>query len=224
MREYKEYWKCTWRDKQTISGADFTLDKVYERVNGVLKDDSGFCWKKHPLNMNNVNFVQVEQDSQVEVHSGIGDILYLAVHVGNDRTFIKYGNNNDKIEKVIDREITEDELLAIVKQLEGKSKHKLISEQNGSHYGNMGESTGLKDSLGVELFVGDVVKVFENGREIKETFIVKNDGKCFVMGLKAQTLADDLGFKTQKIKSYEDVVNDEQYGVIKAVRKGNGNE
>lgn len=122
MREYKEYWKCTWRDKQTISGADFTLDKVYERVNGVLKDDSGFCWKKHPLNINNVNFVQVEQDSQVEVHSGIGDTLYLAVHVGNDRTFIKYGNNNDKIEKVINREVTEHELLAILDKLEGNKQ------------------------------------------------------------------------------------------------------
>ena len=229
MKKYKEYWKCVWRDKETVSGSGFTVNKVYERINGVLVDDDGFSWSKHPINMNTIRFEQVDENGQTfQMESNIGVATpYLSVNVGNNKTFITYGENNKRVEKVIDREVTEDELFEFVKQLESKSvKHLiceytkanyLICEDTRENYGILGTKTNLTDTLGRELFVGDVVEIFYDGKEKGRAFVVCDEDKCFVMGIKAQTPENDFGFKTQKVKSYKDVLHNEKYGFVKAV-------
>lgn len=217
MRDYKEYWKCTDRDDMMISGRCFTIGKVYERTNGTLVDDDGDTWTKHPSNMGNATFEQV--DGLAKQDNVLGNImLHLSVHVGNNRTLITYGKNNKSNEKVIDREITEDEIASIVEKLTEPKEPKLFNEDTKTNYGVIGTKTNIEDSLGVELFVGDVVRVYYKGEERKLAFVVEESGDFFVMGIRAQTEEVDFGFRFKKVKSYEDLENGEEYSVIKVVK------
>lgn len=205
----KEYWKCEWRDKYTTTGSGFTVGRTYERNKGILYDDEGFPWSSDPKTFKNVRMERV-----LEFEDRIGDKYLLTIKSEDNKTRITYKTDDRTVEKEIDKEITESELLGIVAQLEGEPSYLTMDKK---HYGIIGTKTDLTDSLGKQLFVGDVVKIYYQGEENGEEFVVFDGEKFFVMGIAGQTKDIDFGFRTKKIKHYEEVENNEQYGVIKAV-------
>ena len=93
------------------------------------------------------------------------------------------------------------------------------------HYGKVGEPAGLKDKLGTDLFVGDVVRLFDaDGKYIGKKFVVKDrGGKAFVMGIKGACLQSSgkigSGFTVYRYKHHEQVKNGEEYATVRMVRK-----
>lgn len=93
------------------------------------------------------------------------------------------------------------------------------------HYGKVGEPAGFKDKLGIDLFVGDVVHLFDKeGEYIAKKFVVKDeDGKAFVMGFKSACVQSagkiGLGFTIHRYKHHEQVEDGEEYAKVRMVRK-----
>ena len=93
------------------------------------------------------------------------------------------------------------------------------------HYGKVGEPAGLKDKLGTDLFVGDVVHLFDaDGEHIGKKFVVKDEGgKAFVMGIKGACVQSSgkigLGFTVHRYKHHEQVGDGEEYAKVRMVRK-----
>lgn len=94
-----------------------------------------------------------------------------------------------------------------------------------NHYGNVGEPARFKDELGVDLFVGDVVHLFDaDGEYIGKKFVVKDrDGKAFVMGIKDACLQSSgkigFGFTIYRYKHHEQVKDGEEYAKVRMVIK-----
>ena len=93
------------------------------------------------------------------------------------------------------------------------------------HYGNVGEPAGFKDKLGIDLFVGDVVNLFDaDGEYIGKRFVVNDEGgEAFVMGIKGACLQSSgkigSGFTVYRYKHHEQVKNGEEYATVRMVRK-----
>lgn len=93
------------------------------------------------------------------------------------------------------------------------------------HYGNVGEPAGFKDKLGIDLFVGDVVNLFDaDGEYIGKRFVVKDEGgEAFVMGIKSACIRPGgktgMGFDFHLYKRHERVLDGEDYGGVRMVRK-----
>lgn len=108
---------------------------------------------------------------------------------------------------------------------ETKSSKRFLEGPFGKHYGNVGETSGLKDEMGIDLFVGDVVHLFDaDGEYIAKKFVVKDrGGKAFVMGIKSSCVQSsgkiDLGFTIHRCKRHEQVEDGEEYAKVRMVRK-----
>lgn len=86
----------------------------------------------------------------------------------------------------------------ILKESKGKETFPILWGVCGN-YGKVGEPTPYKDKFGRPLFIGDVVTVKSNLTDKNYTeFIVKNDGKPFIMGLECC-----CNEKTGRISGYE---------------------
>ena len=109
--------------------------------------------------------------------------------------------------------------------VETKPYERFLEGSLGTHYGKVGEPVGLKDKLGTDLFVGDVVHLFDaDGEHIGKRFVVKDrDGKAFVMGIKGACLQSSgkigLGFTIYRYKHHEQVKDGEEYAKVRMVRK-----
>lgn len=93
------------------------------------------------------------------------------------------------------------------------------------NYGNVGEPADIKDNLGIDLFVGDVVHLFDAvGEYIGKKFVVKDEGgKAFVMGIKGACVQSGgkigLGFTIHRHKHHEQVEDGEEYAKVRMVSK-----
>ena len=109
--------------------------------------------------------------------------------------------------------------------VETKPYGRFLEGPLGKHYGKVGEPAGLKDKLGTDLFVGDVVNLFDaDGEYIGKKFVVKDrDGKAFVMGIKGACSQSrgkvGLGFMIHRYKHHEQVKDGEEYAKVRMARK-----
>ena len=109
--------------------------------------------------------------------------------------------------------------------VETKLYGRFLEGSLGTHYGKVGEPVGLKDELGTDLFVGDVVHLFDaDGEYIGKRFVVKDrDGKAFVMGIKGACLQSSgkigSGLTVYRYKHHEQVKDGEEYAKVRMVRK-----
>lgn len=94
-----------------------------------------------------------------------------------------------------------------------EEKARLVFYDN--HFGYIGTRTNLYDAVHRPLCVGDVVEVFCDGVSHGEQFVVRDEDKAFVMGIKDALNFDWYFIKT---KSYEGVVDGEKYGHVSCVR------
>ena len=97
----------------------------------------------------------------------------------------------------------------------------LKNEGTGKFYGKIGAPTKMKDITGKPLFVGDVVELILKGKgTCGDEYIAECDGKGFVMGIEyccsADGTIDDCWIVIKK-KSYEELENGENYGIITAI-------
>lgn len=97
----------------------------------------------------------------------------------------------------------------------------LKSEVIGACYGKIGTLTKMEDITGEPLFVGDVVELIsKTTRTWKHKYIVGNEDKGFVMGIAGSCSADgtiDNDWIVIKKKSYEELENGENHGIITAI-------
>lgn len=97
----------------------------------------------------------------------------------------------------------------------------LKSEAIGAFYGKIGTLTKMEDITGEPLFVGDVVEVISKGkRTYGNSYVAGNEDKSFVMGIAGSCSADgtiDDCWIVIKKKSYEELENGENYGIITAI-------
>ena len=97
----------------------------------------------------------------------------------------------------------------------------LKSETIGVSYGKIGTPTKMKDIAGQPLFVGDVVEVISKGKgTYGNSYVAGNDDKGFAMGIAGNCSADgtiDDCWIVIKKKSYEELENGENYGIITAI-------
>lgn len=84
---------------------------------------------------------------------------------------------------------------------------------DGTHYGEIGKPTKLKDIVGRALFVGDVVELFNSDNlPFGESSIVESEGKQYVMGIIGSCSENGEitgGWKVIKKRSYTDVADGE---------------
>ena len=97
----------------------------------------------------------------------------------------------------------------------------LKSEITRAFFGEISTPTKMKDIAGEPLFVGDVVELIsKTTRTWKHEYIVGNDDKGFVMGIAGSCSADgtiDNDWIVIKQKSYEELENGENHGIITAI-------
>ena len=97
----------------------------------------------------------------------------------------------------------------------------LKSETIGVSYGKIGTPTKMKDIAGQPLFVGDVVEVISKCKgTYGNSYVAGNDDKGFVMGIAGNCSADgtiDNDWIVIKKKSYEELENGENHGIITAI-------
>lgn len=109
--------------------------------------------------------------------------------------------------------------------VETKPPKRFLKGHLGKNYGEVGEPAGFKDKAGVDLRVGDVVHLFDEGGEyIGRKFVVKDDdGKAFVMGIKGACMRPDgkigMGFRIHLCKRHEQVEDGEEYAKVRMVSK-----
>lgn len=94
------------------------------------------------------------------------------------------------------------------------------------NYGYIGEEVDFTDILLKELYVGDIVELYDVER--KETagkhFVCKKDGKGFVMSVSASKFKDGISknlgqWRIKKVKSYKDLKHGETLDRIRVVLK-----
>ena len=94
-----------------------------------------------------------------------------------------------------------------------------LEHENGTFYGCLGTETNIKDAIGRELKVGDVVELYgEDNDQIADSLIVdKGNVYVFVMGIACVCKKDGTinGYKIIKKRGYEDVANGEVIRCIK---------
>lgn len=109
--------------------------------------------------------------------------------------------------------------------VETKPPKRFLEGPLEKNYGNVGEPAGIKDKLGIDLFVGDVVHLFDaDGEYIAKKFVVKDEGgKAFVMGIKGACVQSGgkigLGFTIHRYKHHEQVEDGEEYAKVRMVSK-----
>lgn len=109
--------------------------------------------------------------------------------------------------------------------VETKPPKRFLEGPFEKNYGEVGEPAGFKDKLGVDLCVGDVVHLFDEGGEyIGKKFVVKDgDGKAFVMGIQGACMRSDgkigMGFRIHLCKRHEQVEDGEEYAKVRMVSK-----
>lgn len=109
--------------------------------------------------------------------------------------------------------------------VEMKPPKRFLEGHLGVNHGNVGESSGFKDKMGIDLFVGDVVHLFDaDGEYIGKRFVVKDeDGEAFVMGIRSACVQSSgkigRGFTIHRYKHYERVKDGENYSGIRMVSK-----
>lgn len=89
---------------------------------------------------------------------------------------------------------------------------------SGKEFGVAGKPTLFRTSLGVKLYVGDVVDLYKNGDKRDTEFVVEENGKPFIMGIQI-----DCNSKTGKIindwnirliKTYDEIKIGEEYNSV----------
>lgn len=107
----------------------------------------------------------------------------------------------------------------------------LISESDGSHYGNIGDPTKMKDIRGESLFVGDVVTIIskENGINAGQKLVCESSSEFhgqhpFIMGIAdcCKESGDVEDWIVIKEKSFTELENGEEIaGVVAVINKKN---
>lgn len=115
--------------------------------------------------------------------------------------------------------------VAPFRKLEKKHVGRVIRDKRGEHYGFVGHPAGFKDKLGIDLFVGDVVHLFDcEGAYRGKKFIVKPDAhkRCFVMGVAGAGPTKKIGelehgWTIHRFKSFEKVTGNEEFDNLRVV-------
>ena len=97
----------------------------------------------------------------------------------------------------------------------------------GSFLGNIGEKTDLADVEGTNLYIGDIVSIYdyENKKHLGISFVVKDVDGYQIMGAYDANFKNGVcekeGMKIKKFKSYKDLENGESTYMppVKAVLK-----
>lgn len=96
----------------------------------------------------------------------------------------------------------------------------------GRNYGYIGEEVDFTDVLLKDLYVGDIVELYDvEGREmVGRYFVCKQDGKGFVMSVAASKFKDGISnnigeWRIKKVKSYKDLKHDVRIGGIRVILK-----
>lgn len=96
----------------------------------------------------------------------------------------------------------------------------------GRNYGYIGEEVGFTDVLLKDLYVGDIVELYnvEEREMVGKYFVCKQDGKGFVMSVAASKFKDGISnnigeWRIKKVKSYKDLKHDVRIGGIRVILK-----
>ena len=96
----------------------------------------------------------------------------------------------------------------------------------GRNYGYIGEEVDFTDVLLQELYVGDIVELYnvEEREMVGKYFVCKQDGKGFVMSVKSAKFKDGISnnigeWRIKKVKSYKDLKHDVRIGGIRVILK-----
>lgn len=138
----------------------------------------------------------------------------LTINEENEVTY--YENGNEVKTRIKDSDLQEFlNKLNLVPHLE--------SVISGANFGTLGEPTKLKDSLDTSLFVGDIVEIYKDGIKCgNEVIIAKNEKYgAFVYGWASSINESDMkeNMKFRKVKSFEELENGYQAGIITVVRE-----
>lgn len=223
--------KCVDTDGDTR----LTLGKIYEVKNGYSKWNDG---EKMPQNYRNGIS---KFDSFEDVHKWMKCGMSLPkfelieeepeIHITTKGTTVygvmkKYGEVVKRADaKLYPSDVFKFETgadLVLGRLFDKKNTHRLgYLRSDGHNYGTMGEPTNITALFGQELFVGDMVEMYDtdtNKRHI--AFVIDSDGYTGIMGVHCASRGMKNGivdkWQVIKIKSYEDLVHGERddYGVV----------
>lgn len=94
-------------------------------------------------------------------------------------------------------------------------KENLILKSGTSNYGVCGKKALFKDSNGDNLYIGDVVVLFDRTNECGRRVIVENYGEIFVMGIQCDCPNyEKESWKIYKEKSYMSMKNGDKINEI----------
>ena len=203
-----------------------TIGKIYTSQEGRIIYDNGFIGEKYNSADQYINenkrsecyevkkikrvpkvgeYVEILKDSILGKYKR-GDIKKVAKvttsNYKNNTHLIQYEENGEYI-NIYDYVVLEG--YKPIKEF----KPYLKSIQSDTIYGNIGEETNLKDILDIPLKVGDIVKIYKDGREVSKNIVAKHfyDNKYFIMGYRCYNLSkgDNGEYKVLFYKSHTEI-------------------
>lgn len=97
-----------------------------------------------------------------------------------------------------------------------------LENERGTHYGNIGNITPLKDAIGRKLRVGDTVELYDEYNRLRgERVVVENEIRKFVYGIASncQNNGEITRFKIILKRRYENIANGETVDRIKYIKE-----
>ena len=109
---------------------------------------------------------------------------------------------------------------------------KKVLKQGEINYGEIGQMVPFRSTLGSKLYVGDVVIVYDESdkRECSPSFVVKDEGGYFIMGIQCASQSYDRetkqikNWKVRLLKGYKDIEVGESYDGIALELEGQLND
>ena len=133
---------------------------------------------------------------------------------------------NEKLIEELQKQINDykEELKKLNKKFVPYLKYSILTGYE-KNFGEIGKKTKLTALFGEELYVGDVVELYDiDGNKIKSrTYICEEEGKAFVMCIANDSYNMKNGiarnWQVRKIKSYKELNHNEEYRFVKAILK-----
>lgn len=182
-------------------GEYVTIGKIYTSQEGRIIYDNGFAGEKYENANQYINENKSYECYEVKKVKRVPEVgEYVEILNTNIFNIFKKGDIK-KVAKVITSNYKNNTHLIQYEEngeyiniydyavLEGYKPIKdfkpyLKSTQSDTIYGKIGEETNLKDILGIPLKVGDIVKIYKDGKEVSKNIVAKHldNNKYFIMG------------------------------------------